>query len=123
MKLKRLRSLWRTIPIFGVALLLLYALFSILTYKVSAAPTAPNDTAVFINEIHYDNDGTDAGEAIEVAGPAGTDLTNWSIVLYNGSGGVTYDINLLSGTIPDSAKWMRYPFLDLPYKRTSKWFT
>jgi hypothetical protein len=25
---------------------------------------------VFINEIHCDNEGTDAGEAIEIAGPA-----------------------------------------------------
>ena len=37
--------------------------------------------SVFINEIHYDNTGTDANEAIEIAGPAGTDLTGWSIVL------------------------------------------
>ena len=28
---------------------------------------------VFINEIHYDNTGTDAGEFIEIAGPAGTE--------------------------------------------------
>jgi len=58
-------------------------------------------TPVFINEIHYDNAGTDAGEAIEIAGPAGTDLTGWSIVLYNGSGGAVYDTDALSGTIPD----------------------
>ena len=60
-------------------------------------------TPVFINEIHYDNAGTDAGEAIEVAGPAGTDLTGWSIVLYNGSVGTSYDTRYLSGTIPDQA--------------------
>ncbi|MEZ4511673.1 MAG: ExeM/NucH family extracellular endonuclease [Chloroflexota bacterium] len=42
-------------------------------------------TAVFINEIHYDNASTDTGEAVEIAGPAGTDLTGWSIVRYNGS--------------------------------------
>ncbi len=58
-------------------------------------------TTVFINEIHYDNTGTDAGEAIEVAGPAGTDLTGWSIVLYNGSGGAVYDTDALSGVIPN----------------------
>ena len=45
---------------------------------------------VFINEIHYDNSGTDTGEAIEVAAAAGTDLTGWTIVLYNGSTGVVY---------------------------------
>lgn len=58
--------------------------------------------AVFFNEIHYDNDGTDAGEAIEIAGPAGTDLTGWSIVLYNGANGQTYDTDALSGTIPNT---------------------
>jgi predicted extracellular nuclease len=58
-------------------------------------------TAVFINEIHYDNTGTDAGEAVEIAGPAGTNLTGWSIVLYNGTGGVVYDTDPLSGIIPD----------------------
>jgi hypothetical protein len=52
---------------------------------------------VFINEIHYDNAGTDAGEAIEVAAPAGTDLIGWSLALYNGTGGVVYDTDALSG--------------------------
>ena len=62
---------------------------------------ASAQTDVFINEIHYDNDGTDTGEAIEIAGPAGTDLAGWSIVLYNGSGGAVYNTTGLSGTIPD----------------------
>lgn len=57
---------------------------------------------VWINEIHYDNASTDAGEAIEVAGPAGTDLAGWSIVLYNGSNGAVYDTEALTGLIPDS---------------------
>ncbi|HYE15660.1 MAG TPA: hypothetical protein VD968_14545, partial [Pyrinomonadaceae bacterium] len=57
-------------------------------------------STVFINEIHYDNTGTDAGEFIEVAGPAGTNLTGWSIVLYNGNGGASYDTDALTGTIP-----------------------
>ncbi len=57
--------------------------------------------AVFINEIHYDNTGTDSGEAIEVAGPAGTDLTSWSLVLYNGANGTVYDTITLSGAIPN----------------------
>jgi hypothetical protein len=35
---------------------------------------------VFINEIHYDNTGTDVGEAVEIAGYAGIDLTGWSII-------------------------------------------
>ena len=58
-------------------------------------------TSVFINELHYDNYGTDTGEAIEIAGPAGTDLNGWSIELYNGSSGRNYNTINLSGTIPD----------------------
>ncbi|HMG18685.1 MAG TPA: lamin tail domain-containing protein, partial [Gemmatimonadales bacterium] len=56
--------------------------------------------AVRISEIHYDNTGTDADEAIEVSGPAGTDLTGWTIVLYNGNGGATYDSDPLATPIP-----------------------
>ena len=40
---------------------------------------------VFINEFHYDDDGADAGEFIEIAGAAGTDLTGWTLALYNGN--------------------------------------
>jgi hypothetical protein len=53
------------------------------------------------SEIHYDNTGTDAGEAIEVSGPAGTDVSGWQVVLYNGNGGATYTpIMTLSGAFP-----------------------
>jgi hypothetical protein len=57
--------------------------------------------AVFINEIHYDNSGADANEGIEIAGPAGTDLSCYQIILYNGSGGASYSTTTLSGTIDD----------------------
>lgn len=56
-------------------------------------------TAVFINEFHYDNSGTDTGEFIEIAGPAGTDLTGWSVLLYNGNGGSVYDTIGLNGIL------------------------
>ncbi|TPW09210.1 MAG: endonuclease/exonuclease/phosphatase, partial [Acidimicrobiaceae bacterium] len=68
----------------------------------AAAFTTPSDT-VFVNEIHYDNAGTDAGESIEVVGPAGTDLAGWSLVLYNGSGGAAYSTTALAGVIPDQS--------------------
>lgn len=58
-------------------------------------------TSVFINEIHYDNAGTDIGEAVEIAGPAGVDLSGWSIVLYNGGNGTSYSTTSLAGTIPN----------------------
>ena len=62
------------------------------------APLPP----VRFSEIHYDPVGTDAGEAIEVEGPAGASLDNWHIVLYNGNGGVVYSTVDLSGLIPST---------------------
>jgi endonuclease I len=56
--------------------------------------------APWINEIHYENDGADVNEGVELAGPAGLALSGWSIVLYNGNGGVPYKTVLLSGSIP-----------------------
>ena len=56
--------------------------------------------SVRFSEIHYDNTGTDVGEALEISGPAGMDLTGWSVVLYNGNGGASYNTQTLSGTIP-----------------------
>jgi predicted extracellular nuclease len=44
---------------------------------------------------------TDVGEFFEVTGDAGSDLTGWSVVLYNGNGGASYDTVALSGTIPN----------------------
>ena len=56
---------------------------------------------VWINELHYDNSGTDSQEGVEVAGPAGTDLSGWKLEAYNGNGGSVYKTANLSGTIPD----------------------
>lgn len=71
------------------------------TVAVSVAAAPPPLPATRFSEIHYDNAGTDIGEAIEVEGPAGTDLTGWSIVLYNGNGGALYNTTPLAGTIPN----------------------
>lgn len=56
---------------------------------------------VFINEVHYDNASTDTQEAVEIAGRAGTSLSGWSLLLYNGNGGAVYATYPLSGTIPN----------------------
>ncbi len=58
---------------------------------------------VFINEIHYDNAGGDVNEGVEIAGPAGTDLTGMSLVLYNGSSSQLkpYGSEDLTGSIPN----------------------
>jgi predicted extracellular nuclease len=65
--------------------------------------------AVWINEFHYDNAGDDTGEFIEIAGAAGTDVTGWTIVRYNGgttTNGLVYTspgtIPTLSGMIPNT---------------------
>ena len=46
--------------------------FLLLTLLISAFSFGQT---VFINEIHYDDAGGDAGEGVEIAGPAGTDLS------------------------------------------------
>src|SRR5687768_8667852 len=85
-----------------IALLATSFALALFVYQMYDARSARAATAVFINEIHYDNTGTDAGEFVEVAGPAGTDLTGYSIVLYNGASPFgSYDTDALSGTIPN----------------------
>lgn len=64
-------------------------------------PLISHSQDVFINEIHYDNVSGDVNEAIEIAGPSGTDLTSWNLYLYNGSNGSLYNTVSLSGVIPD----------------------
>ena len=67
---------------------------------MAPAPVPGNSSTVFINEIHYDNASTDTGEFVEIAGPAGTDLTGYSIVRYNGSGGTVYTSPAATTTLP-----------------------
>jgi hypothetical protein len=70
---------------------------------VDQPPPPPGLPETRFSEIHYDNFGTDAGEAIELEGPAGTDLAGWRVVLYNGNGGTRYDSRtFLLATIPDN---------------------
>lgn len=69
--------------------------------------------SAFINEFHYDNVGGDIGEFIEIAAPAGFDLSNWSVVLYNGSNGASYrTIDLSDLTITDAGAGFGFVTLD-----------
>ncbi len=79
-----------------------------------ASAVAPAESTVFISEIHYDNDGTDAGEFVEVAAPAGTDLSQWSVVLYNGNGGAPYGTIGLSGTATDQSGGLGFTAVTYP---------
>lgn len=64
---------------------------------------AGENANVWINELHYDNTGSDEGEFVEIAGTAGIDLTNFRILLYNGLTLEVYqEIYISAGTtIPD----------------------
>ena len=42
---------------------------------------------VFVNEIHYDNDGADSNEFVEVVATAGEDLSQYALYFYNGNTG------------------------------------
>ncbi len=94
----------------------LLALALVLTFiPLTGEPTvAASGTPVFINEVHYDNTGADVGEAVEVAGTAGTDLSGWSLVLYNGKGGAPYNTVALSGVIQDQQDGFGTLFVSLP---------
>ena len=81
-------------------LLLAVSMLFVVLFSAETGTTQAT-TAVFINEMHYDNASTDTAEGIEIAGPAGTDLSNWQLVPYNGNGGAAYNTTSLSGSIPD----------------------
>ena len=60
--------------------------------------------SVFINELHYDMVGVDTDEYVEIAGPAGTDLSGWRLEFYNGNNDSLYDQISLSGVISDAGE-------------------
>lgn len=72
----------------------------ILTAAIVAAFATSAFAQVAINEVDYQNPGTDSTEWIELTGKAGTDLTGYSLVLINGSDGSVYNTAALSGSIP-----------------------
>lgn len=71
----------------------------------------------FVNEIHYDNATTDVNEMVEVAvlKSAMLDLTLLQVVLYNGTGGVTYDTDAVStftaGAVVPTDDYQLYSFI------------
>lgn len=61
-------------------------------------------TAVWINEIHYDDEGTDDNEGVEIAGSAGFSLSGFQLLaVSSGSGndGIVYDTVQLNGVLPN----------------------
>jgi predicted extracellular nuclease len=101
-----MKSSFRSVSLIGIIVILAAAFGGVTPAKA--------ETAVFINEIHYDNVSTDAGEAVEIAGPAGTDLTGWNLVLYNGSNGTVYNTTSLPSSIPDLGDGFGVVFITYP---------
>ncbi|NNC55280.1 MAG: hypothetical protein HKO07_06135 [Pseudomonadales bacterium] len=58
-------------------------------------------STVFINELHYDNEGSDSNEGIELAGVAGFNIDGWQLQFYNGNNGGIYKSSDLAGTFSD----------------------
>ncbi|MEQ8523869.1 endonuclease [Gracilimonas sp.] len=73
-------------------------------------------SAAWINEMHYDNDGGDQGEFVEIAVNAEfADLTDVTLSLYNGNGGSVYAT--YSGndfTAGDAENGISFFYVDLP---------
>lgn len=76
-----------------------------ITVTSTPAPPQPIQTNIWFNELHYDNVGSDIDEGFEIAGIAGTALSDYSVYLYDNSAGPAfgqvYSNMVLSGTIPD----------------------
>lgn len=83
---------------------------------VATAPNGVADTAevtveppaglasIRFTEIHYDNASFDQNEAIEIEGPANANVSGWTVVLYNGNGGVAYHTRALPPVIPQTCE-------------------
>ncbi|QRF68879.1 ExeM/NucH family extracellular endonuclease [Ponticoccus alexandrii] len=67
-----------------------------------------------INELHYDNAGTDVGEFVEVRVAAGTDTSGTTVELYNGSNGTLYNTLSLPATPASTSGGFDYYLIELP---------
>lgn len=101
------------------------ARFNDSSLNMAALLTVPAvDLPAWINEWHYMNNGADANEGVEIAGPAGLNLDGWQLAFYaystsedGGAGWRVAKVVSLSGTIPSQAagfgtRW--FPIADLP---------
>jgi len=69
------------------------------SFSCSDLGAVANIDKVWVNEIHYDNEGSDVGEFVEIAGTAGIDLSGYNLLFYNGSNGKVYTDFPLYGVI------------------------
>jgi endonuclease I len=71
---------------------------------------------IWVNELHYDNAGTDVGEFVEIAGPAGENVNGWLLLAVDGTTGTVYARQLLSGVFGNQQNGigtLAFPFAGL----------
>jgi len=78
----------------------------------SAVGTFVSGTTPWLNELHYDNEGSDTQEGFEIAGLAGASLAGWQAVAYNGNGGGVVATLALDGVLPDSGDGFGFLWFD-----------
>jgi hypothetical protein len=97
---------WETPAPLGVYTMTFYAADNDGSDEETITVTVEEEAAevvLWINEFNYDPPGTDTGEYVEVAGAAGTALSGFSLVLYNGLDGAQYAAFDLGGVIDHEA--------------------
>ncbi len=65
---------------------------------VFVVPAFADCGGIFINEVDYDQDGTDTTEFVELKGPPSQDLSTLQIRFVNGAGGAVYLTQALTGS-------------------------
>jgi len=85
------------------------------TETKGAANEAPSvELDARINEFHYDNAGTDAGEFVEIRVNAGADVSALDVRLINGNGGAEYNLAAVAGLTMTTDGTHDYYVWDLP---------
>ena len=74
-----------------------YFFYSFLILPLLLGTVTLSAQNIWINELHYDNAGSDVGEFVEVVleNPGSYSLSDFTITLYNGNGGSEYDSETL----------------------------
>lgn len=93
-----------TIYNFGLAALGKASTLTWFTIPCALISAQANAAQLFINEIHYDNIGSDVAEGVELVGLPGLDISGWSLAFYNGSDGSIYKQHEIDQAFKDSAQ-------------------
>ena len=79
----------RVVPVRAIAAALTTVMVAALAALIPAGPASAQSTTLVINEIDYDQPGTDTAEFVEISNVSGQpiDLGTWELRLVNGTGG------------------------------------